>query len=152
MRCFRKASKMTDAPQLGDVWSFPFLWRRQERRGETEGRKYRPCAIVLLTRTERGQQEVLLVPITSQPSENNPLAVEVPEIEKKRAGLIMLSSLWVIVQEYNTDYPHISYYFEPSGRIGSFSSQFTKVIQRKLISAIQTRKARSVNRSDRGHQ
>ena len=74
---------MTDAPQLGDVWSFPFLWKRQERRGETEGRKYRLYAIVLLTKTERGQQEVLLVPITSQPSENNPLAVEVPEIEKK---------------------------------------------------------------------
>ena len=73
---------MTDAPQLGDVGSFPFLWKRQERRGETEGRKYRPCAIVLLTKTERGQQEVLLVPITSQPSESNPLAVEVPEIEK----------------------------------------------------------------------
>ena len=139
---------MTDAPRLGDVWSYPFLWKREERRGETEGRKHRPCALVLLTEAVPGQQEVLLVPITSQPSEQNPLAVEVPEIEKKRAGLDIHLSLWVITQEYNFDCPKISYYFEEGGYIGSFSSQFTKVVQRRLISAIQSRKARSVNRLD----
>ena len=36
---------MNDAPRLGDVWSYPFLWKREERRGETEGHKHRPCAL-----------------------------------------------------------------------------------------------------------
>ena len=138
---------MTDAPNVGDVWNFPFLWKSEKQRGETEGRKHRPCALVLLTKTEPGHQEVVLVPITSQPSEHNPYAVEVPEIEKKRAGLDMHLPLWVIVQEYNLDYPHSSYYFDPGGRIGSLSLQFTKIVQSRLISAIRSRKVLGVNRS-----
>ena len=35
---------MTDAPRVGDVWNFPFLWKSEERCDETEGRKHRPCA------------------------------------------------------------------------------------------------------------
>ena len=45
---------MTDAPRVGDVWNFPFLWKSEERCDETEGRKHRPCALVLLARLDTG--------------------------------------------------------------------------------------------------
>ena len=58
---------MTDtrpSPQIGDVWSYLFLWSREADHGETEGRKHRPCALALLRRNVNGKVEVLLLPIT----------------------------------------------------------------------------------------
>jgi len=74
---------MTDSPSfpaLGDVWRYPFLWSREASQGETEGRKNRACAIALLIGNADGKPEVLLVPVTSQPSSGHPFAVEVPEL------------------------------------------------------------------------
>ncbi|MFG5382830.1 hypothetical protein [Yoonia sp. R2-816] len=102
--------------KLGDVWRFPYLWKREERAGDTEGRKNRPVVLVLLIENSKGQQEAMLVPVTSQPQTGNPFAVEVPDIEKKRAGLDLRMDLWVVTDEHNIDTPRQSYYFEPSGR------------------------------------
>jgi len=93
-----------------------------------------------------GKAEVLLVPVTSQPSSGHPFAVEVPEMEKKRAGLDLHLRLWVICNEFNADFPADSYYFEPGGKIGSFSAPFTKTLQAVMIDAIKTRTAQRVTR------
>lgn len=133
---------MTDPkqPELGDVWVYPFLWSREAARGETEGRKERPVSLLLLARNAEGDVEVLLVPITSQQSEGRSFAVEVPEIEKKRAGLDQHIRLWVIADEANTDVPAKSYYFEPDNRIGGFSKPFVKKVQAVMIEALRARK------------
>jgi hypothetical protein len=128
---------MTD---LGDVWIYPFLWSREASKGETEGRKKRPVSLLLLSRTVEGEDEILLVPITSQPSEGRPFAVEVPEIEKKRAGLDQAIRFWIIADEVNTDIPARSYYFEPGNRIGGFSKPFVKKVQAAMIEALRARK------------
>ena len=140
---------MTDKsslPALGDVWRYPFLWSREALQGETEGRKNRACAVALLIGNADGKAEVLLVPVTSQPSSDHPFSVEVPEMEKKRAGLDLHLRLWVICNEFNADLPADSYYFEPGGKIGSFSAPFTKTLQAVMINAIKTRTAQRVTR------
>ena len=140
---------MTDKsslPALGDVWRYPFLWSREALQGETEGRKSRPCAVALLIGNADGKPEVLLVPVTSQPSSSHPFAVEVPEMEKKRAGLDLHLRLWVICNEFNADLPMDSYYFEPGAKIGSFSPPFIKTLQATMIDAIKARNAQRVKR------
>ncbi|TPE47900.1 hypothetical protein [Amaricoccus solimangrovi] len=76
---------MNDAkgPAIGDVWRYPFLWSREASRGETEGRKTRPVAMALVTRNSAVDLEVLMVPITSQPPQDNPFAIPVPDTESR---------------------------------------------------------------------
>lgn len=133
-------------PALGEVWRYPFLWSREADRGETEGRKLRPTAMVLLTRNAAGEVEALLVPITSQPPRDGIFALAIPEIEKRRAGLDAHLPLWVIAEEANADIPGRSFYFEPGGRMGAFSASFTKAVQGRMIEAIRARKMRQTGR------
>lgn len=133
-------------PSIGDVWVYPYLWSREAAKGETEGRKSRPVAVALLIRSPEGEQEILFVPITSQPSDGHPFALEVPEIEKQRAGLDLHVRLWVIADEANADSPAHSFYFEPDNRIGAFSLPFIKKIQAMMISALKSRKLRQTPR------
>ena len=76
-----------DDLRTGCVIRFRYLWVREAERGETEGRKSRPTAVgVRIARAKRGDVLVLF-PITSQPPAPDRFAVEIPEIEKRRAGL-----------------------------------------------------------------
>lgn len=125
-------------PVAGDVWRYPYLWHRQARAGETEGRKDRPCALALAQRAEDGRVVVYLVPITSvPPSPSQVHAVEVPPIEKRRAGLDGHLPLWVITDEFNEDVPTQSFYFESGNRLGSFSPAFTQAVRAAMIGALQ---------------
>lgn len=138
---------MTDlAPGLGDVWRYPFLWSREAASGETEGRKDRPVVLALLVRNRDDELVLLMVPITSVPQSGR-YAVEIPEIEKRRAGLDAHMRLWIVADEANEDVPAGSFYFEPGNRIGKFSAQFTKQVQALMIEAL---KARRLNRIGRG--
>lgn len=138
---------MTDdsAPSLGDVWRFPFLWSRESARGETEGRKDRPVVLTLLVRNRNDELVVLMVPITSVPRTAG-YAVEVPEMEKRRAGLDVHMRLWIAADEANEDVPARSFYFEPGNRIGKFSAQFTKQVQALMIEALKARRLQRTNR------
>lgn len=133
-------------PAVGDVWRYPFLWSREAARGETEGRKVRPVAMTLLTRNAAGETEVLMVPITSQAPGGSPFAMEVPDIEKRRAGLDQHVRLWVVTDEANIDLPERSFYFEPDGRLGAFGLQFTKAVQALMIQALKARKLKGTSR------
>lgn len=122
------------------MWRYPYLWHRQARVGETEGRKDRPCALALAQRAADGRVVVYLVPITSvPPSRSQAHVVEVPLIEKRRAGLDAHLALWVIVDEFNEDVPAQSFYFEPGNRLGSFSPAFTQAVRAAMIRALQAR-------------
>ena len=87
-----------------------------------------------------------MVPITSQPPAATAFAIEVPDIEKRRAGLDPHLRLWVVTDEANADLPGRSFYFEPDARVGAFSLQFTKAVQARMIEALRSRKLKSVNR------
>lgn len=139
---------MTDVPHAGYVLRYPYLWARQAGQGETEGRKSRPCAVILALRSANGQIELRLCAITTQPPQKGTHAVEVPEIERRRAGLDGSVALWVIVDEHNVDVFEQSFYVEPRSRIGAFSSAFTKELQAAMIVAIRQRPSTAVRRQD----
>ena len=138
---------MTEVPSAGHVLRYPYLWARQAQTGETEGRKSRPCAVILSISAKPGQTELRLCAITSQPPHANSRAVIVPAIEKRRAGLDTGMDLWVILDEHNVDVFEQSYYVEPNSQIGVFSSAFTKALQTQMIEVLQARLGRSVKRT-----
>lgn len=91
-------------PQVGLVISFSYLWSEEAERGLVEGRKDRPCAIVLALenpRAETGKQkQVAVVPITHTPPRDLNVAIEIPLRVKKHLGLDSERS-WVILDELN---------------------------------------------------
>jgi len=86
-------------PAPGLVISYSYLWHDQHNAGAEEGRKTRPCAIVVATSDDHGDTKVYVAPIThSQPSD--PHAVELPRSVKRRLGLDEASS-WIVTSELN---------------------------------------------------
>ena len=138
---------MTPAKQ-GDVWAYEYLWSREHEAGAEHGRKTRPTALVATAVGKDGRTNLFLLAITTKRPGKDRIAVEVPEIERARAGLDRDMSLWVIVDEYNHDYLEGSYHFAPSGRLGSFSGAFTARVLASFLDAARGSKMRKVPRGD----
>lgn len=135
-------------PSAGDVFTYPFLWKRQQMQGETEGRKPRPvCMAVTMTKAD-GNTLLFIVPITTQPPMARRIAIEVPVIEAKRAGLDTEKPCWVMLDEFNSDVFERSYVFEDRTPLGAFSPKFTAKLQGILLAAAKSGAARTVNRQD----
>ncbi len=91
-------------PEVGLVISYSYLWKEEEQRGLVEGRKDRPCAIVLaVDRPDPeagGHKQVAVVPITHSSPQDLDVAVEIPLRVKQHLGLDSERS-WVILDEVN---------------------------------------------------
>lgn len=86
-------------PAPGLVISYAYLWHNQSLAGAEEGRKARPCAIVVATTDEDGDTKVYVAPIThTRP--DDPHAVELPAAVKKHLGLDGAAS-WIVTSELN---------------------------------------------------
>ena len=88
-------------PQLGLIISYAYLWHHEHRRGWEEGRKDRPCVIVLAI--ERAGDDGTLVrvaPVTHSPPDDASAAMELPAGVKRYLGLDTERS-WVILDEIN---------------------------------------------------
>ena len=136
---------MTD-PKAGDVFAYGFLWKREHESGLREGRKKRPVCIAITTTTAGAEKVVYIVPITTLEPSDDRIALEVPQIEAKRGGLDADNACWVILDEYNADVFERSYTFEDRIPLGAFSPKYTERLQRRLLDALSTRRAKSVNR------
>tara|TARA_B100000378_G_scaffold49439_1_gene36850 strand:+ start:110 stop:421 length:312 start_codon:yes stop_codon:yes gene_type:complete len=88
---------------------------------------------------------VLFFPITTKQPERNRFAVEIPAIEKRRAGLDVDVRLWIIHDEFDSDIIGRSYSLEPEPPMGRFSKAFFLPILRKFIA--RRRSISEVNRS-----
>jgi hypothetical protein len=55
-----------DQLRTGCVIRFPYLWVREAERGETEGRKHRRVAVGVRITRPKGDDVLVLFPITSQ--------------------------------------------------------------------------------------
>lgn len=133
-----------DALRTGCVIRFPFLWVREAERGETEGRKSRPVAVGVRIARPNGEDILVLFPITSQPPSADRFAAEIPEIEKRRAGLDLAMRLWIMLDEYNQDTIGKSFYLEPEPPLGRFSKAFFLPLMKEFI--MRRAGARGVNR------
>ena len=87
-------------PVPGLVIRYSYLWASEHARGQEEGVKDRPCAGVLATANESGDQVVTVLPISHTPPSNPLLAVEIPAVVKRRLKLDDERS-WVVLAEAN---------------------------------------------------
>jgi len=87
-------------PVPGLVIRYSYLWRAEQQRGQEEGSKDRPCAVILVTTDDHGDQVVTVLPITHTLPSNPLLVVELPAATKSRLGLDDERS-WVVLTEAN---------------------------------------------------
>ncbi len=87
-------------PEPGLVLSFAYLWRREAAQGQREGRKTRPCVIVLAVEDKDGEKIVTVAPITHATPKETACAVEIPAKIKWHLGLDDERS-WVRLDEVN---------------------------------------------------
>ncbi len=88
-------------PQRGLVISYAYLWHFEHRAGREEGRKNRPCVIVLALEDEADSTTLVRVaPVTHTPPDNPAQALELPAAVKRHLGLDEERS-WVILDEVN---------------------------------------------------
>jgi len=92
-------------PIVGLVISYSYVWRVEAEHGRTEGRKDRPCAIVLAfdspaATEETKNKQVAVVPVTHSPPSDPNIAIEIPPAIKRHLGLDHERS-WVILNEIN---------------------------------------------------
>src|SRR5688500_2677259 len=92
------------------IEDYPYLWLRQYRAGETEGRKPRPVCVAVAVKDRSGLTHLALLPISSQTPQRGQTCVPVPISERRRAGLDEDKQLWVYVSEYNYDIVEGSFY------------------------------------------
>jgi hypothetical protein len=80
------------------------LWSEEAERGQVEGRKDRPCAIVLALENPGADKEkpkqVAVAPITHTRPQDPTVAIEIPVRVKAHLGLDGEQS-WVILDELN---------------------------------------------------
>ncbi len=86
-------------PEAGLVLSYAYLWHEEQREGQVEGRKDRPC-IILAVETIGDTRRVTLVPVTHSPPGSEGAAVELPSRVKAHLGLDDQPS-WIVVNEAN---------------------------------------------------
>lgn len=140
---------MSDPYNTGDVLDYPYLWDWQYQRGETEGRKDRPCCVTLVVPLKNGQTRLYLLPITTtEPAQGEP-SLEVPEIEAKRAGLDLGVRKWVMLSEWNADLLDQSFYLDRrQEKRGSFSKPFLDKILMALRPLLASRALSTVRRDE----
>lgn len=89
-------------PQVGLVISYAYLWSDEAEQGQVEGRKDRPCAIVVASEAAEPNQrkQVAVVPITHAPPHDPRVALEIPRRVKEHLGLDSERS-WIVLDEFN---------------------------------------------------
>ncbi len=105
---------MSEPVGTGDLLPrYPYLWRRQQARGEDSGRKGRPVCVAIAIKDEAGLTHLALLAITGTEPGADQRAVELPALEIRRLGLDARKPAWVVVSEYNYDILERSFSLEP---------------------------------------
>jgi hypothetical protein len=88
-------------PQPGLVIRYSYLWKSHHDRGQVEGQKDRPCAIVVAVAADGPDRQVAVVPITHSPPSDPSRAIQLSAATRRRLGLDGEAS-WIITSELNT--------------------------------------------------
>jgi len=140
-------------PVAGLVFRYSYLWRSDHMRGQEEGVKDRPCAVILVTADDAGDQVVTVLPITHTPPHNLAFAVEIPQATKSRLGLDDERS-WIVLTEANRFiWPGPDLRFARSGDASSVAygllpANLFNEVKQKLVAAISAKAMRVVPRSE----
>jgi hypothetical protein len=128
----------------GAVIQFQFLWGHEALRGETEGRKPRPVVVGF----RLNDSLLLMFPITTKQPQSDRFFREIPETEKRRAGLSPELRSWIILDEVNTDSLNHSVYLEPNCEMGRFSRAFTLHVFQTWVNERKSRKIKITSRKE----
>lgn len=91
-------------PEPGLVISYSFLWSDEAAAGHAEGRKDRPCAIVLTVMPKPGappSPRVWVVPVTHRSPAEPDAALVLPPPIKRHLGLDD-DPAWIVLDQLNT--------------------------------------------------
>lgn len=140
-------------PSAGLVIRYSYLWQAEYRRGQEEGVKDRPCAVVMVATDDQGDKIVTVLPVTHTPPSQSNLAVEIPHATKQRLGLDVERS-WIMLTEANRFvWPgpdiRMSRPGDPASvAYGLLPRALFLDIRQKFVEAIETRQARSILRTE----
>jgi hypothetical protein len=87
-------------PEPGLVLRYAFLWRDEYAAGRQEGRKDRPCAVILAAPTAEGETQVYVLPVTHTPPVDSGAAIEIPHRVKQHLHLDDERS-WIVLDQIN---------------------------------------------------
>ena len=89
------------APRPGLVIRYSFLWSREAKSGAIEGRRDRPCAIVVAAPLNaQGETRVAVVPITPSAPLDPETAIALPAAVQRMLGLDV-EPAWICLDEIN---------------------------------------------------
>ena len=88
------------SPEPGLVISYAYLWRHERDAREEEGRKNRPCVIIVSVEQQKSGTHVTVAPITHSKPSDDTMGLEIPPRVKQHLGLDHETS-WVILSEVN---------------------------------------------------
>jgi hypothetical protein len=88
-------------PSAGLVIRYSYLWQHEALKGNDEGVKDRPCAIILAQEIIEGETQVVVLPVTHEPPSDPNDAIEIPADTKRRLGLDDQQS-WIVLTEANS--------------------------------------------------
>jgi len=75
-----------------------------------------------------------LLALSSQPPRPDQPAIDVPEIERRRAGLDGLRGAWIMLGEYNYDIAERSFYLDVDAEpLGRFSRPFVALVASAFV-------------------
>jgi hypothetical protein len=140
-------------PRPGLVIRYSYLWESEARRGQEEGVKDRPCAIVLVVLREGQHPIVRVLPVTHTPPADPNDALEIPAVTKERLGLDSERS-WVVLTEANDfiwpgpdlrpgtagDLDSVAYGFLPP--------KFMNVLRERLVALYRDKKSKITKRTE----
>lgn len=116
----------------GDVIHYSYLWGYEEREGHAEGRKDRPCAVMIV---HSGKNIVGVCPVTHSPPKDGH-GVEVPARTCARLGLDDRAPCWIITTEMNQFvWPGPDIRKAPSGELsyGLLPSAIFRKVKKQLL-------------------
>lgn len=140
-------------PKAGLVIRYGYLWRAERMRGQEEGVKDRPCAVVLTVSKEGEKTRVGVAPITHTPQPPGANAVPLPPETAKRLGLDAIPQ-WIVTTELNTftwpgpDIRPIQGKDPATIAYGHLPSGLTAIVQTSIKEHIHTRSMTQIPRSE----
>ena len=136
-------------PKPGLVINYNYLWRDDVEAGREEGRKDRPCVVILAVQNVEGSQIVTVAPVTHSEPSRPDVAVEMPGPVKKHLGLDDLKS-WIVTTEVNRfTWPGSDLRPISRGRQGVFAYGFVPAdLVRKIRQQIAQRQSVDITRRD----
>jgi hypothetical protein len=148
------ASVALPKPVPGLVIRYSYLWHDDHKKGQEEGRKDRPCAIIAAIRSdETGKLRIIVLPITHSAPKQPELALEIPQRVKNALKLDSDRS-WIICVEWNEfiwpgpDLRRIPNADDSSVAYGVLPPTLLKQTTGKFLALLKERRARRVHRTE----